>query len=353
MFFMKIDYPQVDLPLEMLAWTDVTEDILNVYKQSCKLRACIMAVCTEGTMKASINLLDYEIHPNNVVTLLPGTIIQFKEKTERVRLCFAGFSAACVARINLIQTIGSVYSKMIGQPIISLPPGSTLTYLKEYIALLSRMSCDGSFTLPPELADLSLQTILTSIKLIYRGIPEQESSSNRKKEIYMQLIQSIIEHYKTERRAQFYADELGISLNDDEAASISLHIINAENSLDRVQESLQSVKMVDDILQIICFQCGCDPDADSLSYQRLVTHVKFFVMRVLRSRAGKPLSRSDLPGIDARLAQMIETSYPRAHEIADRVREFAESTCGIRIADEEVSYLTINIERILRGGEKN
>ena len=28
----------------------------------------------------------------------------------------------------------------------------------------------------------------------------------------MQLIQSIIEHYKTERRAQFYADELGISL---------------------------------------------------------------------------------------------------------------------------------------------
>ena len=212
MFFMKIDYPQVDLPLEMLAWTDVTEDILNVYKQSCKLRACIMAVCTEGTMKASINLLDYEIHPNNVVTLLPGTIIQFKEKTERVRLCFAGFSAACVARINLIQTIGSVYSKMIGQPIISLPPGSTLTYLKEYIALLSRMSCDGSFTLPPELADLSLQTILTSIKLIYRGIPEQESSSNRKKEIYMQLIQSIIEHYKTERRAQFYADELGISL---------------------------------------------------------------------------------------------------------------------------------------------
>ena len=162
------------------------------------------------------------------------------------------------------------------------------------------------------------------------------------------------EEFRLSRKVvELLEDELGISLNDDEAASISLHIINAENSLDRVQESLQSVKMVDDILQIICFQCGCDPDADSLSYQRLVTHVKFFVMRVLRSRAGKPLSRSDLPGIDARLAQMIETSYPRAHEIADRVREFAESTCGIRIADEEVSYLTINIERILRGGEKN
>lgn len=148
-------------------------------------------------------------------------------------------------------------------------------------------------------------------------------------------------------------DELGVTLNDDEAASIALHIINAENSLDRIQESTQSVKMVDDILQIIGFQCGCNPDAGSLSYQRLVTHVKFFVMRVLRSRAGKPLSRSDLPGIDAGLAEMIRTSYPRAHEIAGQVRGFVESTCGISIADEEVSYLTINIERILRGGEKD
>ena len=36
--------------------------------------------------------------------------------------------------------------------------------------------------------------------------------SNRKKEICRELIQSITEHYKDERRAQFYADQLGISL---------------------------------------------------------------------------------------------------------------------------------------------
>ena len=57
---MKMDFPQVDLPTEVLAWTNVTEDILNIYKQSCRLQACIVAICTEGSMKASINLLDYE-----------------------------------------------------------------------------------------------------------------------------------------------------------------------------------------------------------------------------------------------------------------------------------------------------
>lgn len=45
---MKMEVPQVDLPLEVLAWTKVTEDILNIYKQSCRLQACIFAICTEG-----------------------------------------------------------------------------------------------------------------------------------------------------------------------------------------------------------------------------------------------------------------------------------------------------------------
>lgn len=44
---MKMEVPQVDLPLEVLAWTKVTEDILNIYKQSCRLQACIFAICTE------------------------------------------------------------------------------------------------------------------------------------------------------------------------------------------------------------------------------------------------------------------------------------------------------------------
>ena len=29
---MKMDFPQVDLPTEVLACTNVTEDILNIYK---------------------------------------------------------------------------------------------------------------------------------------------------------------------------------------------------------------------------------------------------------------------------------------------------------------------------------
>ena len=111
----------------------------------------------------------------------------------------------------MLTTIGNAYPKLIEQPIIPLSE-NIADYLKEYFALLSHASCDESFKMDSKLADLSLQTILTSIRLIYHNYPGENSSSNRKKEICRELIQSITEHYKNERRAQFYADQLGISL---------------------------------------------------------------------------------------------------------------------------------------------
>lgn len=225
---MKMDFPQVDLPSEVLAWTKVTEDILNIYKQSCRLQACIFAICTEGYMRASINLLDYEIRPNDLITLLPGTIIQFREKTEKVCLCFAGFSSSCAGRINLIQSIGDAYPKLIEQPVVPLQDNIS-SYLKEYFALLSRVSLDESFELDPEIADTSLQAILTSVRLIYRKYPEESQGSNRGKEICRKLVQSITANYKTERRAQFYADNLGISLQH---LSTTVKQVTGKNVLD-------------------------------------------------------------------------------------------------------------------------
>ena len=69
---MKFDFPQVDLPCEILAWNDVTEDILNIYKQSCRLKAGIFAICTEGKMTATINLIDYEIKPERLDHTVTG-----------------------------------------------------------------------------------------------------------------------------------------------------------------------------------------------------------------------------------------------------------------------------------------
>lgn len=222
------DFPQVDLPSSILAWMDVTEDILNLYKQSCRLRAGIFAICTEGRMRATINLIEYEIKPNDLITLLPGTIIQFKDRTEKVRICFVGFSSECLERINLIQSVIGSYTKIVESPIIELRE-DTAEYMRDYFTLLTKMICNTESEMPPEMIEIAMKSILTGVKLIYQKYPWDEATTNRKKDICRELVQLVTLHYTQERRAKFYADQLGISLQH---LSTTVKQVTGRNVLD-------------------------------------------------------------------------------------------------------------------------
>lgn len=208
---MKFDFPQVDLPSEIVAWTDVTEDILNLYKQSCRLKAGVFAICMEGSMTASINLVDHDIKENDLITLLPGSIIQLREKTEKVRLAFVGFSSECISHINLIKHLMGIYQKIAENPVLSLQE-DIASYFKDYFALLARVACNERLALCAEITETALNSVLVGVTLVYKTHTEKARPNSRKEEICKELVQAVTEHYTQERRAQFYADKLGISL---------------------------------------------------------------------------------------------------------------------------------------------
>ena len=223
-----MEFPQVDLPVDIIAWTDVTEDILNIYKQSCRLKACIFALCTEGSITVSINLMDTEIKQGDFITLLPGTIIQFYGQKEKVRICFAGFSEHCLNGVNLIQSTMSSYSNILETPVI--PVNELIaSYFKDYFSLLARIST-GPYMPNTRMAQNILNIILYGIDELYSSRPQtQKGAKSRKEEICRELIQLVIENYTRERRAQFYAHKLGISLQH---LSTTVKQVTGRNVLD-------------------------------------------------------------------------------------------------------------------------
>ena len=208
---MRKDFPQVDLPVDVIAWTDVTEEVLNIYKQSCRLKACIFALCLEGAIKVSINLMETEVRQGDFITLLPGSIIQFYEQKEKVRVGFVGFSSHCLTGVNLIQSTLSSFSTILEYPVLSLNE-TQASYLQDYFALLARLTT-GPYPPDTRMAQQIMEGLLYVADKIYVAHPQGQSRPNsRKEEICRQLIQLVIENYTHERHAQFYADRLGISL---------------------------------------------------------------------------------------------------------------------------------------------
>ncbi|SJL83495.1 BglG family transcription antiterminator LicT [Vibrio palustris] len=131
----------------------------------------------------------------------------------------------------------------------------------------------------------------------------------------------------------------GIQFPEDEAGFVALHIVNAQLSED-MHNTMDITSLISDIIQIVKYQLRINIDEDSLSYQRLVTHLKFFAHRMMHNTA----QIDD----DDSLFQSIRLQYPQSFECTQKVYLFVEEKFRHAMTQEEMMFLTIHIERVRR-----
>lgn len=130
----------------------------------------------------------------------------------------------------------------------------------------------------------------------------------------------------------------GISLHPDEAVTIALHIVNAE--LDNTMDgTVGMTKVIKQVLSIIQYTFAVEFDEDSLAYERLLTHLKFFVQRVYMNRY--------LMEENVEFFSMIKYSYPKEYECSLKIADFIQDEIGHQLTVAELSYITIHINRVI------
>lgn len=135
-------------------------------------------------------------------------------------------------------------------------------------------------------------------------------------------------------------DKLGSKFDDDEAASIAMHIINAELDTD-MKTAMNITKVMTEILNIVKYNFRIIYDEDSLSYYRFVTHLRFFTQRIF---SGNTYSESD----ENELFEMVKDKYKEMYECSLKIKKFLLSEYKYELEDEECLYLTIHIAKVVR-----
>lgn len=131
---------------------------------------------------------------------------------------------------------------------------------------------------------------------------------------------------------------LGISLPEDEAGFIAMHIVNAELN-EEMPNVVSITKLIQDILNIVKYYFKIEIDEESLNYFRFLTHLKFFSQRLF--------SEKNLESPDDYLYDMVKKKYPDAFACTGKIKEFIEKAHNKKITKEEIAYLTIHIERVV------
>lgn len=132
-------------------------------------------------------------------------------------------------------------------------------------------------------------------------------------------------------------EKLAITLPEDEAGFIALHLANAGNNSD-MQSTMQSATLIKDILSIVKYDLHIKYDEDSIDYQRFITHLKFFALRLL--------NRNVVDHADISLYQGIKELMPEAYACAMKVYDYVEKNYQCQLTTDEIMFLTIHINRL-------
>ncbi|MEH2960429.1 PRD domain-containing protein [Candidatus Merdisoma sp. JLR.KK006] len=133
--------------------------------------------------------------------------------------------------------------------------------------------------------------------------------------------------------------KLGVHLPEEEAGNIAFHLVNAQTENPDMERTMLAVRMLKDISNIVCFTFPGKIKTSSIHYSRFVTHIQFFLQRVLEHKM--------LSGNDLAIFEQIIVQSPEGYSCANKIGNYIKGSLEVDISREELLYLTIHISRII------
>jgi beta-glucoside operon transcriptional antiterminator len=128
-----------------------------------------------------------------------------------------------------------------------------------------------------------------------------------------------------------------IKMPIDEAAYIALHIHTAKVQNGNMKQTIRQTAIVGSMVDTIKDYLKIDIQEDDISYQRLISHLRFAISRV--EDASSQIMDDEMLVM---LKKKFSTSYNCAKEVASTLSE----THGIHLPEQELGYITLHIERL-------
>ncbi|WP_035287753.1 BglG family transcription antiterminator LicT [Clostridium sp. KNHs214] len=159
------------------------------------------------------------------------------------------------------------------------------------------------------------------------------------------LLWEIKHFYKNEYEIGLYGIAMikkiyGLTMYEDEAGFIALHIVSAEVS-NNIHDVYEITGFIQNIINIVKYHFKRNFDTDSHNYYRFITHLKFFGHRVFSKKSNKN------DELNNNLLDIIKEKYKEPYLCSLKIKQFIEKKYYYYLDDDEVLYLTIHITKLI------
>ncbi|EHS8008966.1 PRD domain-containing protein [Enterococcus faecalis] len=138
---------------------------------------------------------------------------------------------------------------------------------------------------------------------------------------------------------EYLTQTLEIPFSYDEAGYIAIHIHSARSGRTDNSKSIREVTIVSEIIHLIEQELAIDihDDINSLSYSRLVNHLRLFIHR---------FQQNQYAVLDEEILEVVKKKYAESYEISKKVQVLLMRNFHYQVPNEELGYLSIHIERL-------
>ena len=215
---LKIDQgkklPQFDMPVDFLVYDDITANILRYYTAfPCKIDACVLCYVERGSLKASVNLWDFEVKAHDFAIVLAGRFFQIHEVSDDLKVGFCGFSSSFLKRINYWKLMSGIIPEVVKKPFFTLPTEMGEIYANMF-SMLTSASIMPKIFMSEGIAKSIMGMIVESLgNALKEGVIASERHSSRELQVAGEFMQLAYSNYREEHKITFYANEANLTLS--------------------------------------------------------------------------------------------------------------------------------------------
>ncbi|ARK29473.1 PRD domain-containing protein [Halalkalibacter krulwichiae] len=164
-------------------------------------------------------------------------------------------------------------------------------------------------------------------------------------QIHNKLLNEIRVLYSTEFEIGLWAirhieKQIGIRLPEDEAGHIALHLHTAKVNSTSMNQAINTTALLNELIELIEEKLDVKVEQESISYQRLLTHLNFALRRVAEGEA--------FQDVDEDMHQLVKEKHHIAYNVAVELANYLAEVHQYDLPPSELVYLTLHIQRIQR-----
>lgn len=251
-----------------------------------------------------------------------------------------GFNIKKYAKINT-SLIDKTYS--LNSPDNNQLAGILNEIPADYIYLTNKIIKIGEDVLEKKMSDAFLITLADHLNF---ALERHEDQMIIKNPLHWEVKNIYKKEYEIGKKAlRLIKIHTNIELPESEATSIALHFVNAQHINEDMKVTFQITEIMNKILEIISYHYQVKLEEDTINYARLLTHLRYFIIRQLSQEEKVSEEITSLYNI-------IKERYSTAYSCAKKIERYLNVEYQWECSNDELAYLIIHIHRMTSREQK-